>query len=129
MGDAHGAGDQKLIERVTFRPRLAVGRTLKRARSSGTSSQAGPRSDEATRNPVDPRASIDPVVEAYKRHVDRSLLRENLKLTPDQRLRNLSAFMRSLQEVQAAGAARRPKDLEVIAELEALKEERDRGGA
>ena len=64
-------------------------------------------SDEATRNPVDPKASIDPVVEAYKQHVDRSLLRENLKLTPDQRLRKLSAFMRSLQEVHAAGAASR----------------------
>lgn len=45
----------------------------------------------------------DPVIEAYKVHVDRSLLRENLKLTPDERLRKLQAFVRSLDEVRAAG--------------------------
>lgn len=44
----------------------------------------------------------DPVVEAYKAHVDRSLLRENLRLTPDQRLRKLEGFMRALAEVQGA---------------------------
>ena len=72
----------------------------------------------------------DPVTEAYKKDVDRGLLRENLKLTPDERLRKLERFMRSLTEMQAAAAGKgrtsRPKDLEVIAELEALKEERDR---
>ena len=31
----------------------------------------------------------DPVVEAYKRDVDRTLLRENLKLTPEERLLKL----------------------------------------
>jgi hypothetical protein len=40
--------------------------------------------------------------------VDRTLLRENLKLTPDERLRKLQAFMRSLEEVRAAAAASRP---------------------
>jgi len=49
----------------------------------------------------------DPVIEAYKRDVDRTLLRENLKLTPDERLRKLVAFMRSLEEVRAAATARR----------------------
>ena len=39
----------------------------------------------------------DRVVEAYKRDVDRTLLRENLRKTVDQRLR-------SLAELQAAGA-------------------------
>ncbi len=29
---------------------------------------------------------IDPVIEAYKKDVDRTLLRENLKLTPAERL-------------------------------------------
>ena len=42
----------------------------------------------------------DPVVEAYTRDVDRSLLRENLKLTPDQRLRKLSAFVRFLDKAR-----------------------------
>jgi hypothetical protein len=63
----------------------------------------------------------DPVVEAYKRDVDRTLLRENLKLSPEQRLLKLQDFVRFLSEVRAAG---RPKDLEAIAELEALREER-----
>jgi hypothetical protein len=49
----------------------------------------------------------DPVIEAYKRHVDRTLLRENLKLTPGERLEKLAAFMRSLAEVQGAAAPRR----------------------
>jgi hypothetical protein len=49
----------------------------------------------------------DPLIEAFKKDVDRTLLRENLKLTPDERVRKLAAFMRSLQEVRAAGAASR----------------------
>lgn len=28
----------------------------------------------------------DPVIEAYKKDIDRTLIRENLKLTPEQRL-------------------------------------------
>jgi hypothetical protein len=40
-----------------------------------------------------PAPDLDPVIEAYKKGVDRSLLRENLKLTPDERLRKLTAFM------------------------------------
>ena len=49
----------------------------------------------------------DPVIEAYKKGVDRTLLRENLKLTPEERLHKLAEFMRSLQEVRAATADRR----------------------
>jgi len=36
----------------------------------------------------------DPVVEAYKRDVDRTLLRENLKHTPEERLLKLQDFVR-----------------------------------
>ena len=49
-----------------------------------------------------PELEPDPVIEAYKKHVDRTLLRENLKLTPGQRVEKLAAFMRSLREVQGA---------------------------
>ena len=45
----------------------------------------------------------DPVVEAYKRDVDRTLLRENLKLTPEERLRKLQDFVGFLADVRAAG--------------------------
>ena len=54
-----------------------------------------------------PQFDPDPVIEAYKKHVDRTLLRENLKLTPGERLEKLAAFMRSLREVQGAAGPRR----------------------
>ena len=44
----------------------------------------------------------DPVTEYYKKDVDRTLLRENLKLTPQQRLEKLMAFMRSLDALRAS---------------------------
>jgi hypothetical protein len=49
----------------------------------------------------------DPVIEAYKKDVDRTLIRENLKLTPDQRLRKLQSFMKFIHEIRGA-ARRRP---------------------
>jgi hypothetical protein len=45
----------------------------------------------------------DPVVEAYMRDVDRTLLRENLKLTPAQRLDKLVNFSEFAAELRAAG--------------------------
>ena len=44
----------------------------------------------------------DPVIELYKRDVDRTLLRENLKLTPQQRIEKLMSFMRSLELLRNA---------------------------
>ena len=44
----------------------------------------------------------DPVIEAYKKDIDRTLIRENLKLTPEQRLRKLQAFMQFIEELQRA---------------------------
>jgi len=44
------------------------------------------------RTPV--RASIDDVIELYKKDVDRGLLREALKLTPTQRLQRLVELTR-----------------------------------
>jgi hypothetical protein len=44
----------------------------------------------------------DPVIEYFKKDVDRTLLREHLKLTPQQRLEKLVAFMRSLDRLRAA---------------------------
>jgi hypothetical protein len=47
----------------------------------------------------------DPVIEAYKKDVDRTLIIENLKRTPEERLRNLVAFQRFALEVRRAGTA------------------------
>jgi hypothetical protein len=45
----------------------------------------------------------DPVVEAYMSGVDRTLLRENLKLTPAQRLEKLVGFSSFAAELRKAG--------------------------
>ena len=43
------------------------------------------------------------VIEAYKKDVDRTLLRENLKLTPDQCLEKLQDFVGFLADLRDAG--------------------------
>jgi len=45
----------------------------------------------------------DPVIEAYKADVDRSLLLENLKLTHQQRFDKFAGVMRNLMNLRAAG--------------------------
>ena len=49
------------------------------------------------------KVGTDPVVEVYKRHVDRTLLRENLKRSVDERLRNLMAMQELAAEARRAG--------------------------
>ncbi len=49
----------------------------------------------------------DPVIEAYKMHVDRSLLRQNLMRTPEERWANLAAAARLAEELRRAGAKAR----------------------
>ena len=45
----------------------------------------------------------NPVIEFYKRDVDRTLIRENLKLTPEQRLVKLMELQRFAKELREAG--------------------------
>ena len=49
----------------------------------------------------------DPVIEAYKVHVDRTLLRQNLARTPAERWENLSRALRLAEELRRAGAKAR----------------------
>jgi hypothetical protein len=58
-----------------------------------------------------PRTEIDqdPVTEMYKDGIDRSLLRENLKLSVEDRLRQLMELQRFAEELQRAGRERRQK--------------------
>lgn len=61
-------------------------------------------------NPADTAAfEPDPVIEAYKRDLDLSLLRENLRRTPAERLANLVALQRFFFEVRRAGEAARSR--------------------
>jgi len=56
------------------------------------------------------RLERDPVIEAYKKDVDRSLLRENLRRSVEERFRNLMNLQRAAAELRRAGreARRRP---------------------
>jgi hypothetical protein len=45
----------------------------------------------------------DPVIEAYKAGIDRTLLRRNLELTVAERLANLVALQRLAEEARRAG--------------------------
>lgn len=48
---------------------------------------------------------VDPVIEFYKQGVDRTLIRENLRRSPEDRLRALQALQTFADEVRRAGAA------------------------
>ena len=52
--------------------------------------------------------ATDPVVEAYKRGIDRSLLRENLRLTVEQRFLKLRQLQRFAEELRRARRAMAP---------------------
>jgi hypothetical protein len=49
-----------------------------------------------------PADFYDPVIEAYKKDVDRTLLRENLKLTVEERIRKAQSFHLSIQRLRGA---------------------------
>ena len=48
-----------------------------------------PAPDRSTLGFESGRSYVDPVIEAYKKGVDRTLIREMLKLTPEQRILRL----------------------------------------
>jgi hypothetical protein len=47
-----------------------------------------------------PADAVDPVIEAYKKDVDRTLLRENLKLTPQERSEQLVRVLADIAELR-----------------------------
>ncbi len=49
----------------------------------------------------------DPVIEAYKKDIDRTLLRENLKLTHEERLRDLMRLHELYDELRRKRRAAR----------------------
>ncbi len=59
---------------------------------------------------TDTELQPDPVIEAYKKDVDRTLIRENLKLTVQERLDNLAALQKFADELQRAPKERPLRD-------------------
>ncbi len=49
----------------------------------------------------------DPVIEAYKQHVDRTLIRENLKRSVEERFLNLMELQHFAEELRRAGGSLR----------------------
>ena len=49
---------------------------------------------------------VDPVVEAYKKDVDRTLIREQLRRTPDERVQRMLGALRLAEELRRAGRGR-----------------------
>ena len=54
-------------------------------------------------------SSIDVIIEVYKRDVDRTLIRENLKLSVAERMERFEQVMRGIYELQEAGQRMREK--------------------
>lgn len=52
-----------------------------------------------------PELEADPIIELYKRDVDVSLLAENLRLSPQQRLEKLAQMQQFAAELRRAGQA------------------------
>lgn len=52
---------------------------------------------------LDVAGSLDPVIEAYKKDVDRTLIRENLKKSHEERVLALEAMLELVDEVRRAG--------------------------
>ncbi|MBE7490347.1 MAG: hypothetical protein HS108_01080 [Planctomycetes bacterium] len=50
---------------------------------------------------------MDDVIDAYKKDVDRTLLREYLKMTVEQRFERFLALMKFLEELSIAGKSPR----------------------
>ena len=55
------------------------------------------------RDELAPPDFCDPVIEAYKKDVDRTLLRENLKLSVPQRFEKFERFWEFANELREAG--------------------------
>ena len=51
----------------------------------------------------------DEVIQRYKRDVDRTLIRENLRKTPEERLRNLQRLQAAAEELREAGRKARDR--------------------
>lgn len=60
-------------------------------------------SEDARRAREVPPLEPDPVIEAYKKDIDRTLLRANLARSVDERLRNLMRLQRAAEELRRAG--------------------------
>lgn len=67
--------------------------------------------NDSTR-PVIPTTDLDPVVGAYKKDIDLTLIRENLRLTVDQRFQQLMKLQQFAEDLRQAGRKARSQESE-----------------
>ena len=60
-------------------------------------------------NRVEPGKDLEPVIEAYKKDIDVTLIRENLRLTVDQRFQQLMKLQQFAEDLRHAGRKAREK--------------------
>ena len=60
--------------------------------------------------PVKTGPGVDTVIEAYKKDVDVTLIRENLRLTVDERFQQLMKLQQFAEELQQAGRKARSRE-------------------
>ena len=82
-------------------------RSHNRRVSTGIQSSQRLMSDTRNTRSVGGDVSVDPVIEAYKKDIDLTLIREQLRRTPDERVERMLAALRLAEELRAAGSARR----------------------
>lgn len=63
---------------------------------------------DARKGPAAQAAPLDPVIEAYKPGIDRTLIIENLKRTPEERLANLASLQRFVSRFRGAASSTVP---------------------
>jgi hypothetical protein len=96
------------MDRAAGGPDARAGRRARVCRLLESLSVDGPRYTKSMPPRTTPSDALapDPVIEAYKKDIDRSLLRENLKLTPGQRLAKLQAFAAAMAQIRGAATRR-----------------------
>lgn len=58
---------------------------------------------QTTENDKAKTIPVDPVIEAYKKDIDRTLIRENLKLSVEERFIKLMQLQKFAEELRKAG--------------------------
>lgn len=66
--------------------------------------------DKMDSKPLVPPHASTPIIEAYKKDVDRTLIRENLRLSPEERLLKLMELQRFADELRRAGRQARSEN-------------------
>jgi hypothetical protein len=70
---------------------------------SQTDKQTHPEATSGCREMVCPAIYCDPVIQKYKHDIDHTILRENLKLSVEERFIKFERFMELVEELQQAG--------------------------